>query len=70
MKNTEIRELSTEELEEKIREEKEVLQKLRFAHAISPIENPMKIQATRRLIARLMTEFHARKSSETQETLN
>ena len=70
MKNTEIRELSTEELEEKIREEKEVLQKLRFAHAISPIENPMKIQATRKLIARLMTELHARKSSEQQETLN
>ncbi|HHL51847.1 MAG TPA: 50S ribosomal protein L29 [Flammeovirgaceae bacterium] len=35
--------------------EKEILQKLKFAHAISPIENPMKIRATRRLIARLYT---------------
>ncbi|MDX2301550.1 MAG: 50S ribosomal protein L29 [Microscillaceae bacterium] len=70
MKNIEIRELSTEELEEKIREEKVVLQKLKFAHAISPIENPMKIQAERKFIARLMTELHARKNKEKQETLN
>ncbi len=55
MKNSEIRALSVEELQQKIASEKEVLQKLKFAHAISPIENPMKIRATRRLIARLYT---------------
>ncbi len=55
MKNSEIRALSVEELEQKIKAEKEAMQKLQFAHAISPIENPMKIRATRKLIARLKT---------------
>jgi large subunit ribosomal protein L29 len=43
-----------------MQEEKRNLQKLKFAHAISPIENPMKIRATRRLIARLNTELRAK----------
>lgn len=55
MKNSEIRALSVEEIQQKIAAEKEVLQKLRFAHAISPVESPMKIKATRKLIARLET---------------
>jgi len=55
MKNSEIRALTTEELTQKIVSEKEAMQKLRFAHAISPIENPMKIRVTRKLIARLNT---------------
>jgi uncharacterized membrane protein HdeD (DUF308 family) len=33
---------------------------LQFAHAITPIENPMRIRQSRRLIAQLMTEFNAR----------
>ena len=55
MKNSEIRALSLEEIKQKIAAEKEVLQKLKFAHAISPIESPMKIKETRKLIARLET---------------
>lgn len=60
MTYAEIRELSIEELEERVKTEKQVLQKLRFAHAISPIENPMKIKGTRKLIAQLNTELRAR----------
>ena len=60
MKNSEIRALSVEELKEKLSTEKEALQKLKFAHAISPIENPMKIKDTRKLIARLSTELRAK----------
>ena len=60
MKNSEIRALSVEELQEKIKAEKDALQKLNFAQAISPIENPMKIRETRRLIARLKTELRAK----------
>ena len=60
MKNSEIRALSVEELQEKIKTEKDTLQKLNFAQAISPIENPMKIKETRRLIARLKTELRAK----------
>lgn len=55
MKNSEIRALSMEELNQKLVAEKEAMQKLKFAHAISPIENPMKIKETRKLIARINT---------------
>lgn len=55
MKNSEIKALSIEELRQKIKGEKEALQKLKFAHAVSPIENPMKIKETKKLIARLLT---------------
>lgn len=55
MKNSEIRALSIDELKLKIKSEKEGLQKLKFAHAVSPIENPNKIKETRKLVARLMT---------------
>ncbi len=57
MKNSEIKALSLEEIEEKIKGEREGLQKLKFAHAISPIENPMKIRESKKLIARLKTEL-------------
>lgn len=57
MKYEEIKALTLEELKERMETEKENLQKLKFAHAISPIENPMKIRETRRLIARLATEL-------------
>ena len=59
MKNSEIKALSLEEMKQKLVSEKEVLQKLNFAHAISPIENPMKIKETRKLIARLETALRA-----------
>ena len=55
MKNSEIRTLSIDEIRQKIQGEKEALQKLKFAHAVSPIENPMKIRETKKLIARLKT---------------
>lgn len=60
MKQTEIKALSVAELNEKIASEQESIQKLQFAHAISPIENPMKIRHTRKLIARLKTELTAK----------
>lgn len=60
MKNSEIRALSLEELQQKLAGEKEAYQKLKFAHAISPVENPMKIKETRKLIARLQTEIKAK----------
>lgn len=57
MKNADIKALSAEEIREKIKLEEENLQKLKFAHAISPVENPMRIRVTRKLIARLKTEL-------------
>ena len=55
MNNSEIKALTVEEIKQKLVSEREVMQKLQFAHAISPIENPMKIKNTRKLIARLET---------------
>ncbi|MEO1654295.1 MAG: 50S ribosomal protein L29 [Bacteroidota bacterium] len=70
MKYSEIQSLETEEIAEKIKVEKEVLQKLRFAHAISPVENPMKIRGTRKLIARLLTELKVRQQAEKNSQKN
>lgn len=50
-----INELSISDLKARIKEDKLRLKKLEFAHAISPLENPMSIRALRRDIARLST---------------
>lgn len=60
MKNSEIKSLSLAELQEKIAVEQDALQRLKFGHAISPIENPSKINKSRKLIARLKTELRAK----------
>ncbi|MCK6616195.1 MAG: 50S ribosomal protein L29 [Cyclobacteriaceae bacterium] len=60
MKNTDIKALSVPELTEKIASEKEALRKMKFAHQVSAIENPMRIKQTRKLIARLQTELRAK----------
>ena len=60
MKNSELRGLSLEELKNKLAVEKENYGKLKFAHSITPIENPMKIKESRRFIARLKTELRAK----------
>lgn len=64
MKNSEIVELSTKELVAKIAEEKATLTKLKFAHAVSAIENPNRIKYTRKTVARLLTELNKRKLAE------
>jgi large subunit ribosomal protein L29 len=60
MKHTEITALGISDLKEKIASEKEALRKMKFAHQVSSIENPMKMRATRRLIAQLNTELRAK----------
>ncbi len=60
MKNVEIKGLTVAELQEKIGSEQEALRKMKFAHQVSAIENPMKIKETRKLIARLKTELTAK----------
>jgi large subunit ribosomal protein L29 len=60
MKYSEIKGLSLVELQEKLGSEQEALRKMKFAHQVSAIENPMKIKETRKLIARLRTELSAK----------
>lgn len=57
MKNTEIKNLSLEELKNKLAELDAQYQKLVLAHKISPIENPIQIRDLRRSIARIKTEL-------------
>ena len=67
MKNSEIIALTEDEIKQKIESETEALQKLKFAHEISPIENPMKIKSTKKLIARLKTALTAKQTQITVE---
>ena len=53
-----IQGLSTEDLQARIKEDELRLKKLEFAHAISPLENPMTIRNLRRELARLKTELN------------
>jgi len=55
MKAKEIREMTIKEIQERIEAEKSMLLKLKLNHAITPLDNPMKIRETRRNIARLKT---------------
>ena len=68
MKNSEILELATEELAAKLGEERATLTKLKFAHAVSAIENPSRITKVRKDIARLNTELTKRKAASASET--
>ena len=60
MENKYIIALSTVELQARMKEEKAVFSKLKLNHAISPIENPIKIRDSRKDIARLSTELTKR----------
>ncbi len=55
MKQKEIKKLSKEDLEEKLKEFESSLKDLKMKHSISPIENPLEIKKIRRIIARLKT---------------
>ena len=60
MEQTVISELSTPDIIERLEEERKQLVKLKLNHAVSPLENPNKIKAYRKTIARLETEIRRR----------
>lgn len=55
--NRSLQGMNSNDLKFRIQEEELRLKKLEFAHAISPLENPMTIRAVRKDVARLKTEF-------------
>jgi large subunit ribosomal protein L29 len=59
-KKVNFKDLSVEELNTQIATEEENLRRLKFGHAVSPIENPMKIRETKKVVARLKTELRAK----------
>jgi large subunit ribosomal protein L29 len=67
MKQEVIKELSTADLVERLEEERKQLVRLKLNHAVSPLENPNKISAYRRTIARMMTELRNRQLTETNQ---
>lgn len=59
-KGTTLKDLTVQELQDKLQEERSALAKLRFDHAVSPVENPMLLRTRRREVARVLTELRAR----------
>jgi len=55
MKLIDIKELSIDDLQAKIAEEKENYAKLKVSHKVSVIENPLSIRKSRKNIARMLT---------------
>ncbi len=60
MKQIDIKDLSVDDLTEKLQEQKSVLDKFKLSHAVSPLENPSQIKVVRRTVARINTELRRR----------
>ena len=67
MKTSEIKEYTDKELVERIQLEKETLARLNMNHAVSPLDNPMKIKEARRNVARLLTLKAQREKNQNQK---
>lgn len=64
MKISEIRNLSVEDLKNKLKDLKSELFNLRFQLAVNQLENPMRIKAVRKDIARVQTVIREKELSE------
>ena len=60
MKTSEIKELSTSDLLERIDTERTMLVRMKLNHAITPLDNPQKVKNVKLTIARLQTELRTR----------
>ena len=61
MQYQDIKNMTDKELHANLREERAQLQKLKFSHAVSPIENPHKIRVARKTVAKFLTEINDRR---------
>ena len=64
MKITELKQLTTQELQERLATEEQNLAKMKLNHSVSPLDNPMQIRAARKDIARIYTELRLREIKE------
>ena len=60
---TNMADLSNEDLTQHLQDEKARFKKLKFSHAVTPLENPMQLRVSRREVARLLTETTKRKKA-------
>ncbi len=67
MKTSEINELTSKEIVERLQTEQENLVRMKLNHSVSHLDNPMKIRESRRNIARLMTILRSRELIENQK---
>lgn len=61
--NQSLKSMSIEDLKARIQEDELRLKKMKFAHTISPLENPMSIRQFRKDIARIKTELKQRETA-------
>lgn len=64
MDTAEIKGLTTKEIIERIENEQNFLGRQRMNHAVSPLDNPMKLKESRRIVARLKTILRQRQMNE------
>ena len=66
MKQSVIKEMATNELEDLLESEKARLEKMKLNHMVSPLENPKLITFARKTVARISTELRYRELIEAQ----
>ena len=66
MKYTDIQELTTKELTDLLAEESISFVKLKIAHTVSPLDNPLRLKVSRKTIARIKTELRKREVNSTK----
>jgi large subunit ribosomal protein L29 len=67
MKSSEIKELTMQDLLERLENEETLMVRMKMNHAVSPLDNPNKLVEIRRNIARLKTEVRTRQIQEQSE---
>lgn len=60
MKQSEVKNLSVAELQEKLGQYKKTYADMKMAHAITPLQNPLELRKVRRTVARLSCELTKR----------
>ena len=61
MKAQVLTDMPENELQDLLATEREKLIKMKMSHAVSPMENPLQIKFTRKMIAKVMTELSKRR---------
>ncbi|MDO4695590.1 50S ribosomal protein L29 [Porphyromonas sp.] len=64
MKNSEIRELSVQELQERLSSETMKYEKMKMNHSVTPLDKPSELTRQRRLIARLNTVLREKNNNQ------
>ena len=62
LKQSEIKEMSVEDLQEKMVLLKKQYEDMKMSHAVTPLENPLQLRDARRTVARLATELTKREN--------